>query len=153
MKLLFSLALLFLLSFTSDKIDSNTNIDHIFKSKSFNISIEKLDFGYLQNKEIFYFDVYPNTILATHRSAISNGEKEKLNNTPITQTALDSIKVYCKLLLNFETNQKKAHDKIFNSKDIHDFMYIKNDSTTVLISDAKGESVQTIFNIINHNLK
>jgi len=133
-----------------DRIGNDSKINEILHSKHFSIGIERLDFGYLQNKQIYYFDQYTTELVVTHRNLVIANENLPLENTPIKNSILDSLQLTFNAIKSFETNQNIKHKKLFNASQIHDFIYLQNEVDTVLLSDVFSKGFNYLPTLITN---
>ncbi|HIP37429.1 MAG TPA: hypothetical protein EYG85_11305 [Crocinitomix sp.] len=145
---------IFLLLFTvtfSILDDDIKEINTILASNHFSITIEKLDVGYIQNKQIYYIDKASNQVYITHKAMYTNEQDSTLNSTKIDLKVLENLAQYFIQLKTFQIHHKSEHDKLFNTTNTHQFITLKSNNHSVLISDVKKESFKKISDIIVAN--
>ena len=153
-KIFILLSLIILLSsITTDTPTPIKKIETIFNSPQFKISIERLDFGYIINQQLYNFEVKENILTVTQDISWNPNQPLTLNNTVLTENTSTLLSNYCSAIKTFEITKIDEHKELFNSNDIHDFIYITNYKDTVLLSDVKEKAINGIRNIIENNRK
>ena len=126
-------------------------INQIMQSNNLSISIEKLDFGYVKNKHVYFIDKASNQVYITHRAMYENEQNNNLNSTKVNPKVIQELSDYFIQLTDFEINHKSEHDTLFNRKNNHQFITLQNQTDTLLISDVKDEGFTKIQEIIANN--
>jgi len=149
MKTLLLLLALSIVSSSNFK-EETKRINQILQSNNLSISIEKLDFGYVKNKQIYFIDKASDQVYVTHR-AMYEKEQNNLNSTKVNPKVIQELTNFFIQLKDFEINQKPQHDTLFNRKNNHQFITLQNQTDTLLVSDVKDEGFTKIQEIIISN--
>ncbi len=136
---------------TSNFEDETKRINQIMQSNNLSVSIEKLDFGYVKNKHIYFIDKMSGQVYVTHRAMYENEQNNNLNSTKVNPKVIQELSEYFMHLKDFEINHKLEHDTLFNRKNNHQFITLQNQTDTLLISDVKDEGFTKIQEIIANN--
>ncbi len=140
-------------SLTYDSPTPIKKINHIFNSTIFKISIERLDFGYILNQQIYEFKKSENSFSVSQINTPITGEGTPLNNTQLNLSTSSILSKYCSSIKSFELEKSDEHIELFNNTDIHDFVYITTAVDTILLSDVHAKAINQIRNIIENNRK
>ena len=140
-------------SLTNDTPTPTEKINSIFKSSNFKISIERLDFGYVLNQQVYEFKTNENVLSVSQLNLGYESQKSSLNNTILHKETSQTLNEYCASIKSFELNKSDQHKELFNASDIHDFIYLTTKTDTVLLSDVQSKAINGIRNIIENNRK
>jgi len=148
--ILISLIIFIGTSITQDVAKPIRLIESIINSSQFTITIERLDFGYIMNQQIYAFN-NNKSLSVTQHIRLNPEQKSTLNNTKLKSSTTKALIEYCSSIKLFELNKNNEHKTLFNTMDIHDFIYITNLKDTVLLSDVHSKAINNIRNIIENN--
>ncbi len=140
-------------SLTSDSSTSIEKIDTIFNANTFKITIERLDFGYVLNQQVYAFNKSENSLTVSQTDLLSPKHNASLKNTELKKETTLLLANYCKAIKLFELEHNDEYKELFNSTDIHDFVYLNTEKDTVLLSDVHAKAINQIRNIIENNRK
>ena len=140
-------------SITSDTPTPLKKINQIFNSNTFKITIERLDFGYILNQQVYAFNKSNGSLSVSQIELLNPNQKTTLNNTVLNNETSRLLAEYCISIKQFELNEKDEHKELFNAIDIHDFVYLINEKDTVLLSDVHAKAINGVRNIIENNRK
>jgi len=150
--------LLFLIIGIGSSFNNNTptplqRINDLFNSNSFKITIERLDFGYILNQQIYTFKKTESSVSVSQIRSKNLEQIESLNNTYLKDNIVTLLANYCSSIKSFELEHNDEHKELFNTTDFHDFVYISSFKDTVLLSDVYGKAINEIRNILENNRK
>ena len=138
-------------SLTHDTTTPLKKIEQIFNSNAFKITIERLDFGYVLNQQVYAFNTSDKLLTVSQIELLTSNQKTSLNNTSLKLETSQVLAEYCSSIKSFELNKTDEHKALFNSVDIHDFVYLTTTKDTVLLSDVHSKAINDIRNIIENN--
>lgn len=128
-------------------------ISQIMHSNKFTISIERLDFGFMHNKQDYIFEKSEKDLLVTHGHLCQNYQDTLLDKTSLKVGVLDSLINFCSEIYLFQINHPRKHKRLFNKKGVHDLIYVQNAQDTILISDVHFKAINGLGNMIHRNKK
>ena len=140
-------------SLTNDTHKPIQKIDQIFNSNAFKITIERLDFGYVLNQQVYAFNKSDNLLTVSQIDLLTTEQSTSLKNTELKEETTQLLADYCASIKSFELDHSDEHKELFNTSDIHDFIYLTTAKDTVLLSDVHSKAINDIRNIIENNRK
>jgi hypothetical protein len=128
-------------SLTNDIHNPIQKIDQIFNSNAFKVTIERLDFGYILNQQVYAFNKTEKSLTVSQIELLSNAQNTSLNNTELKLETSQLLANYCTAIKSFELTKNDEHKELFNTTDIHDFVYLTTLKDTVLLSDVHAKAI------------
>jgi hypothetical protein len=124
-------------------------IDEVMAKEKFTISIERLDFGFFQNKQWYRFDRSDSTLRVTHEHMILNYQDSTLRNTPVRAEALWRIANLLKGLKRAEIESPKKVLKQMDRNGTPEVIELYSGQDTIIMLDPENRALPALLGILS----